>query len=260
MGATDILYQNLLLKLLKLHLKCYNWDRVQFNWPVDPDISPISSPNVYRLLSWCVIGNASVTSHSQALYGLFLGCFKQKSYVHSWWRHTNFASSYSFSACIIRLWAPYRLRDRKQPVNSPCGDRMGSTWPNTMPMWDFCQFWLCQFPYMSKRVPYGTLAGHTQALNGSHRIWKTLKIPLWGPYDVLWIIQPNHKYSIVSSCTGPIAWCDHDNSTDVKFLRPLHSALQARNRTGDKNSTGPVVGCDWGIRHHGCSQTGCEMM
>ena len=28
--------------------------------------------------------NASVTSHSRAPYGLFLGCFEQKSYVHSW--------------------------------------------------------------------------------------------------------------------------------------------------------------------------------
>ena len=61
------------------------------------------------------------------------------------------------------------------------------------------------------------------------------------------IIQPNHQYTAVSSRTGPLAWCDHENSTDVKFLRALHSALRARNRTGDKNRTGPVVGCDWGI-------------
>ena len=32
-----------------------------------------------------------------------------------------------------------------------------------------------------------------------------------------------------------------------KLLRALHSALRARNVTGDKNRTGPVVGCDWGI-------------
>ena len=50
--------------------------------------------------------------------------------------------------------------------------------------------------------------------------------------------------------TGPVAWCDHGNSTDVKFLRVLHSVLRARNRTGDKNRTGPVVGCDWGMRHY----------
>ena len=45
----------------------------------------------------------------------------------------------------------------------------------------------------------------------------------------------------------PVAWYDHGNSTDVKFLRALHSALRARNRTGDKNRTGPMVRCDWGI-------------
>ena len=69
-----------------------------------------------------------------------------------------------------------------------------------------------------------------------------------GTRGVLRIIQPSHKYADVSSRTGPIAWCDHGNSTDVKFLRALHSALRARNRTGDKNLKGPVVGCDWGIR------------
>ena len=79
-----------------------------------------------------------------------------------------------------------------------------------------------------------------------------------GPYDarmgitqgtrgVLRIIQPNHNYVDVSSRMGPVAWCDHGNSTDVKFLWAFHSALRARNRTGDKNRMGPVVGCDWGI-------------
>ena len=52
----------------------------------------------------------------------------------------------------------------------------------------------------------------------------------------------------VSNRTGPIAWYNHENSADVKFPRALHSALRARNRTGDKNRTGSVVGCDWGIR------------
>ena len=132
--------------------------------------------------------------------------------------------------------------------------------PNTTPVRDFCQSWLCQFPYVSViRAPYGTLAGHARAPYGSRRIWKTLKIPVRGPYDartgiarcsrgVLRIIQPNHKYAEVSSRTGTLAWCDHGNSTDEKFLRGLHSALRARIRTGDKNRTGSVVGCD---RHYG---------
>ena len=108
-------------------------------------------------------------------------------------------------------------------------------------------------------MPYGTLASPAKAPYGSRRIWKILKIPVRGPHDartghtrgpcgVLWIIQSNHKCTVVSSRTGPLAWCDHENSTSVKFLRALHSALWARNRTGAKNRTGPVVGCDWGIR------------
>ena len=135
---------------------------------------------------------------------------------------------------------------------------MGPVRPNTRPVQDFCQSWLCQIPYMSVRAPYGTLVGHARAPYGAHRIWKTLKIPVQGSYDartgiaqgthgVLRISQPNHKYADVSSRTGPVAWCDHRNSTDVKFQRVLHSALRARNRRGDKNRTGPVVGCDWGI-------------
>ena len=99
-------------------------------------------------------------------------------------------------------------------------------------------------------------AGNARAPHGSRRIWKTLKIqarqaramPVRGTRGILRIIQPNHKYTVVSSRTGPVAWCDHENSTDVKFLPALHSALRARNRTGDKNRTGPVVGCDWGIK------------
>ena len=72
-----------------------------------------------------------------------------------------------------------------------------------------------------------------------------------GTRGVLRIIRPNHQCTAVSSRTGPVAWCDHENST-VKFLRALHSALRARNRTGDKNRTGPVVECDWGVSHgHG---------
>ena len=107
-------------------------------------------------------------------------------------------------------------------------------------------------------MSYGTLAGPARAPYRSRRIWKTLKIPLRGPYDartgiardtrgVLRIIRPNHKCTAVSNRTGPVAWCDHENSTDVKILRALHAALRAKNRTGDKNRTGPVLGCDWGI-------------
>ena len=77
-----------------------------------------------------------------------------------------------------------------------------------------------------------------------------MNIPVWGLYHartgiargtrgVLRIIQPNHKYVDVSSHMGPVAWCDHGNSTEVKFLRAFRSALRTRNRTGDKIVRGP---------------------
>ena len=123
-----------------------------------------------------------------------------------------------------------------------------------MPVRDFCQLWLCQFPYVPVRAPYGTLAGHARAPYESRRIWKQWRFPCGaragiaqGTRGVLRIIQQNHKYAAVSSRTGPVAWCDHGNSTNVKFLRALHSTLRARNPTGDKNRTWPVVGCHWDI-------------
>ena len=106
------------------------------------------------------------------------------------------------------------LRVRKGAVRHPCGSRTGPV--------GYEKHW---------RFPYGARTGTARGTRG-----------------VMRIIKPNHKYTIVSSRTGPVAWCDHENSTDVKFLRALHSALRARNRTGDKNRTGPVVRCDWGIK------------
>ena len=50
-----------------------------------------------------------------------------------------------------------------------------------------------------------------------------------GPYG---IIRSNHKRIAVLSRTGPIAWCDHENSTSIKFLRALHSALRAKKIVG----------------------------
>ena len=131
-------------------------------------------------------------------------------------RHcVNFASPYgprtakydAREGFLSILVVPIPLRVRKGVVRHPCG---------------------------SRTAPYG-----------SRRIWKTWKIPLRGPYDarkgivrgtrgVLRIIRPNHKCTAVSSRAGPVAWCDHENSTDVKILRALHSALRTKNRTGDK--------------------------
>ena len=165
-------------------------------------------------------------------------------------RRTNFASPYGARRVFMHALQAYG------PV------RVLSLWTaraGTVSVRDFDQLWLCQISYVFERAPYGTLAGPAQALYGSRMIWKTLNFPVRGPYDartdtargtrgVLRIIQPNHKYADSSSRTGFVAWYDHGKSTDIKFLRALHLALLARNRTGDKNHTGPVVWCDWGIR------------
>ena len=110
----------------------------------------------------------------------------------------------------------------------------------------------------SLTCPWGRRTAPLRVKHGPRTgIWKSLKIPARGPYGhrtgypwspANYSTKP-YKYADVSSHTGPVAWCDHGNSIDVKFLRAFHSALRARNCTGDKNRTGPVVGCDWGIRN-----------
>ena len=171
--------------------------------------------------------NASVTSHSRAPYGLFPGCFEQKSYVHTGLAQAPCGAvqilpprtGESFNACIISLRALYTFRDCKQAVNSPCGDRKGPYGPRTAKK-DACVGFL---PIMVGSIPLHVHKGNVQhhcgsrrAPYGSCRIWKTLKIPVLGQYDtrtgiargthgVLRIIQPNHKYADVSSHTGPVA-------------------------------------------------------
>ena len=130
----------------------------------------------------------------------------------------------------VRFWYP------KQPVNSPCGDRKLRTREGQCDArtWVFfLQFWLYQFPYVSVRVSHGALIP-TRAPYVSCKIWKMLKISLRGPRDARWgiargtrgvlrIIQPNHKCTAVSSRTGAVAWCDHENSTNVKI--PMGASL-----------------------------------
>ena len=162
--------------------------------------------------------------------------------------HGPCAAPYKFYL-PVEFDAPYGFWDLKQPVTGR--GLAGPVWPNTTPVWDFCQFWFYQFPYVSVTVSYGTLAGPRTGPVGYEKHWRfpcrARTVPVWGTHGVLRIIWPNHKCTTMSSRMGPVAWCDHENSTDVNFLRALHSASRARNCTGDKNRTGLVVRCDWGI-------------
>ena len=137
------------------------------------------------------------------------------------------------------------IRDRKQPMRGPYGH-----------MWHPCRIFAHSGCFNSLTCPYSTLAGPAWAPYSSRRIWKILEIPMQGPYNahtsitqdpcgVLRIIWSNHQCTAVSSRTRPIAWCDHENSTGVKFLWSLQSALWARNLTGAKMC---MVKYDWGIK------------
>ena len=187
------------------------------------------------------------------------------------WQHANIYCGFNFTNCpenVSKLVGLLPSCSWLSPIDAsvtphsraPYGLFPGPVRPHTTPVRDFCQLWLCQFPYVPVRAPYGALAGPTRAPYGSRRIWRTFEIPVRGPYDartgtargpcgVLRFIWSKHKCTAVSSRTGPVAWCDHENNAGVKILRALHPALRARNRTGVKNRMGSVVGCDWGITH-----------
>ena len=147
-------------------------------------------------------------------------------------------------------------------MNSPWTARAGTTRartgpvrPHTTPERDFCKFWLCHFPYKSVRVTYGTLVGPGRAPCNPIEYEKQRRFPYGARAMPARASHGVHVASCklfdqtimcttVSSRTGRVARCYHENSTSVKILRALHSALWARTRTGAKNRTGPVVGCD----------------
>ena len=173
-----------------------------------------------------VILYAPVKSHSRSPYVLLPGCFEQKSYVHSWGPHGPRAAPYEL---CLPVRGPRVLMHPTgfDNLNCPWTARAGPVRPNTTPVRVFCQLWLYQFPYVIVRLSYGAFAGPARAPYGSRRLWKALKIPLRAPYDaragiardargVMRIIRPNHKCTAAPSRTGPVAWCDHENSADVK--------------------------------------------
>ena len=161
---------------------------------------PVQGPGV-----WC---DASVTSHSRAPYGLFPGCFEQTWYVHSQGLYgtvrcrTNVASLYRARGVgIISL----RTCTGLEIIHSPWTARAG---PVRAPYGHIRRkFWLCQFPYVSIRVPCGSPTPPPPP----PRIWKTLDIPLWGPYGhckgSMWSPANYSKFkcTAVSSRTGPVA-------------------------------------------------------
>ena len=152
-----------------------------------------------------------------------------------------------------KLTGPYGFRDCKQPVNSSCRDHKGHV----------------RAPYGQIRHPCGIFANYgcvnsLSCLEG--RFTTPMRVThssLMGPvgYEKHWRfpcgactmpVRALHGVS-AGSCElfdqtismqtcqairGPVAWCDQGDSTDVKFLRALHSDLRARNRTGDKNCMG----------------------
>ena len=188
------------------------------NWAVLNDIIKILATEriqafFFKLMPQSHHTLGSRTGCSRAVHGLFW----TKSYVHSLGPYgTNFASPYGARRILMH----------EQPVNSPCGGRKG---PRTA----VCdaRVGFLQIPVVS--VPLLVHKGALWIPHGPRRIWKTLNIPVWGPYDArtgiargpcgtLRIIRSNFKCTAVSSRTGPAAWCDHENITGVTFLWALH--------------------------------------
>ena len=84
------------------------------------------------------------------------------------WCRTNFASPYGTHRVLMFALYAYGPCTGFEILNilwtahaGTARAHTGPVRPNTTPVRDFCRSWLCQFPYMSMRAPYGTLAGHT---------------------------------------------------------------------------------------------------
>ena len=185
--------------------------------------------------SWCdkkkkkyLIYYASVTSHSRAPYGLFPGYSravlnKNRTSTHGAHtgpvrRRTNFASPHGARRVLMHALLAYGPRTGLEIVSSPWTARAGTVRgpPNTTPVWDFCPFWVCQFPYVSIRAPYGTLAGHARAPYGARhgRICENIEDSRAGPVrcpyghrtGYPWCLanySTKQPYRAVSSRTGP---------------------------------------------------------
>ena len=181
---------------------------------------------------------ASVTSRPQAPYRLFPGCSwtvfnKNCTSTHGTRtgpvrRRANFASPYGARGVLMHAWQVYGPSAGLEIIKTHEQPERGSS-----------------YLYLSASLPFATLVGLARAPYGSRRIWTILKIPVWGPHDarttnargpcgVMRIIRSNHKYTVTSSRTGPVAWLWPREQHHVKFLWALHSASRARNRTGAK--------------------------
>ena len=179
------------------------------------------------------MAHASVTSHSRAPYGLLPDCSravlnKSRASIHG--AHMGLVRRRTNSARRVLMHALYFYGPRTglDIVNSPWKARK----------------WPVRTPYAQIRRPSGIFAndgcvskGAVRHSCGSHTgpVRYKNEYPRAGPVrcpyghrmGYLWSpanYSTNHKYATVSSRTGPVAWCDRGNSTDVKFLRALHLA------------------------------------
>ena len=142
------------------------------------------------------------------------GLFWTKLYVHPRGPYGSRAASYEFCLPVrarrvlcmhYKLTGPVRVRDRKQPMKPVRGPSRRATYPVGYTAH-------CRFPCEARTTP----------VRASHGVMR--------------ISWSNHKCIFVSSCTRPAAWCDSENSADVKFPWTLHLAL--RKKSGSKNRTG----------------------
>ena len=97
-------------------------------------------------------------------------------------RRTNFASPYGARRVLIHALKAHGLRTGFAIVNSPWTVRKGPVRSNMTSIRDFDQLWLCQFPCVSVRAPYGTLAGPAQVPYDMKNIEDSRAGPVRCPY------------------------------------------------------------------------------
>ena len=166
------------------------------------------STNQYLLARWGSITGTRYGARNEAKRGTLFAVYMHDLYL------THLPLDKMAAIVTDDILRRIFVNVRKRAVGHPCGSRTGPV--------GYEKHW--RFPCRVRTTP-------VRASHGVH-------VESCELFDQSISVQP------CQAVTGPVAWRDHENSTGVKFLR----ALRARNRTGAKNRSGPVVGCDRGIR------------
>ena len=105
-----------------------------------------------------------------------------------------------------------------------------------------------RFPCGARTLP--SRASHGVPMDSCESFDQTISVQLYGFHSMMW---PREQRGRKIPTGASFGYTGIKSYGWLKIVRvvwlDVTEALRTRNRTGAKNSTGNVVGCDWGITH-----------